>query len=398
MISPKERISSDLETGNTGRSELESVFIRRAADICDRASAGDFEARISDISVDGDLGRLAHSINLLLDISDAYVRESAAAMDCCSHGQFHRLILKRGLPGAFRKAAGTINDAARKMKSESEKVSALEAERLRIAERVQHTADQVTGSAMALQTSAAELNGNAESTVDLAATVSDSANETAANVSTVAAACEELVSTTREISGRVERSSTTTAQAVQETNAARIVGETLTEAAHKISSMVRMIESISNQTNLLALNATIEAARAGEAGKGFAIVASEVKDLSRTTAQATVDISEQVESIKNATSDVLRAVSSIGELMSDIDANARQISQSLKEQEQATEDIARHVAEASQRTNQISQNIHGVTEAAERTGTIAFELQASSTRLTDQSNELLAEIERMRSA
>ena len=62
------------------------------------------------------------------------------------------------------------------------------------------------------------------------------------------------------------------------------------EAMENVRSVVGMIDAIARQTNLLALNATIESARAGEAGRGFAVVANEVKQLAKSTSEATNEI------------------------------------------------------------------------------------------------------------
>ncbi len=58
----------------------------------------------------------------------------------------------------------------------------------------------------------------------------------------------------------------------------------LVQASDRIAELLRDMRAVATQSKLLSLNASIEAARAGSAGAGFAVVAAEMRLLSRRTA------------------------------------------------------------------------------------------------------------------
>lgn len=135
---------------------------------------------------------------------------------------------------------------------------------------------------------------------------------------------------------------------------------TLEQESRGISAVLDVIRGIAEQTNLLALNASIEAARAGEHGRGFAIVADEVRTLSRRTETSTLDIRRIVEQVQNrarmaaATMDASQAIAT--QSVSQTDAAIAAFNQ-IATAVAAANDMAVQIAAAADEQTAIAQEI-----------------------------------------
>ncbi|MDJ0895249.1 MAG: methyl-accepting chemotaxis protein [Alphaproteobacteria bacterium] len=244
-----------------------------------------------------------------------------------------------------------------------------------------------------MEDTAQVMSAAAEETTRQASAVSAATEQASANVQTVASASEQLASSIDEISRQVTESSTMSKEAVSEAERTNRTVKGLAEAADKIGEVLTLIEDIAEQTNLLALNATIEAARAGEAGKGFAVVANEVKSLANQTAQATGEISAQIENIQHETSEAVDAINKISGRIGDINQVASSIASAVEQQGAATQEIARNVQEAATGTDEVSTNIAGVSTAANDTGSAASTVLESAKELGKESGKLRSSVE-----
>lgn len=117
----------------------------------------------------------------------------------------------------------------------------------------------------------------------------------------VARATSEARMLSENARGRLDASGATIALSIAEfvelTALVARLGTKITSFAAAMTQVRRTtqtIDEIARTTKMLALNAAIEAQRAGEAGRAFAVVADEIKKLSRNTQTATDEISVTV--------------------------------------------------------------------------------------------------------
>ncbi len=132
----------------------------------------------------------------------------------------------------------------------------------------------------------------------------------------------------------------------------------------KVEKLLTDVQGIADQTNLLALNAAIEAARAGEAGRGFAVVADEVRNLSRNSDKFSEEIRTVVTSSKR---NISQAQKMIGKMASKdmniaITSKAR-IDEMMEDIAKINEAVALKLTEVSGLTAEIETNVGAAVRA-----------------------------------
>ena len=258
---------------------------------------------------------------------------------------------------------------------------------------VKTVVETVASAAMELRDTAEGLSSVAEQATLQASGVAHAGDSATGSVQAVAAASEELSASFSEIARQVADASRIAADASAAAQGASTSVESLSHLADTVGGIVRLISEIASQTNLLALNATIEAARAGDAGKGFAVVANEVKNLAIQTANATQEITKQIQAMQSETQSTVGAVRGIVETIGRVDKISSAIADAVEQQQAATHEIARNVAQAASDTATVSQDATQVADAVGETGRTAAGVLGRATTLTRESDRLRHEIE-----
>ena len=248
------------------------------------------------------------------------------------------------------------------------------------------------------QTSVEELQRQQQEVAMVATAVtemSSATHEIAANAESTAAASQQSAQSSAQGKGLVDKTRSTINSLASEIDETTVVMGELSLHAQAISSILTTIQEVAEQTNLLALNAAIEAARAGEHGRGFAVVADEVRVLSRRTQESTAEIYTTIETLQNTTKQAVSLMDSSKGLANNSVDDVNAAAKALEEITQAVNiisDMAGQIAiaaeEQTQVTNEITQNTVAIKDVTDEITESALTHLSQAKVLKDRAADL----------
>jgi methyl-accepting chemotaxis protein len=234
----------------------------------------------------------------------------------------------------------------------------------------------------------------------LSQSLAQGASQQAASLEETASSAEEIAAMARKNADfshlasaemvQVEKSVAKSSSALAETISSM---DEVRGSARDIANIIEIIEQIAFQTNILALNAAVEAARAGEAGAGFAVVAEEVRNLARRSAQAAKDTAPLIQaSIARSNQSGLKLLQ-VSEAVSCITGSANRVKTMVEEVSVGSREQAEGVERVSGAILRMNHLTQSAAAGSEENAAASEQLQAQAVSLDQIARELRAVIE-----
>ncbi len=272
------------------------------------------------------------------------------------------------------------------------------------------TTEAMTNNSVNLRNRSQQVREASELTQSRLNSIATGSEEFSTTVNQVAATVEELTVSFNSVVENCQKGMSVSSDANERVGETSRALEDMVKASQEIGKVSDLIQAVAAQTNLLALNATIEAASAGDAGKGFSVVAAEVKELARQTAQAVGTIGSQIHEVQNKAKESSQYVQEIKEKISEVNQMTQSILGAVEQQSSAVsefrrsleeagitaKEIAQEVSDASSNHETIHQNLSEIDQLTEESAVGAEQIRQSMSHLVQMASKLEGLVENFR--
>jgi methyl-accepting chemotaxis protein len=248
--------------------------------------------------------------------------------------------------------------------------------------RLRSTIGEVTASAISVGNGTADISRASEQLSSRTEAQAANLEEAATSLNGITRTVQDTAERAKAAKGLTESAKAKSELSITKVQTAIAKMAAIDDSTRRVIDVLKTIGGIASQSNLLALNATIEAVHAGEMGKGFAIVASEVRDLAKRSAEAAENINEL---ILGSTTNVKEGIALVDETSAVLSEIAAEVANAYD----AVADIAtsaKDQAGALEQANAVATELDQVTR---HNAAMAVETTEATKALAEQSQELL---------
>ena len=251
----------------------------------------------------------------------------------------------------------------------------------RVSAMLSQRADEVT-------VTAGSVGAGSQSLAEGASQQAASLEETSASLEQMSSMTQRNAENSRQANDLARQSRTAADKGAADMKEMARAMEAIKASSDDIAKIIKTIDEIAFQTNILALNAAVEAARAGEAGLGFAVVAEEVRNLARRSADAAKETADKIASSLSRTSQgvalsqqVARALDEIVTRTHKVDELAAAVAGASKEQSEGIAQLNVAVSQMDQVTQTTAATAEESAGAAQELNSQAVEMKAAVAEL-----------------